>query len=75
MKSGWQKAPEELLRLDIRWLLQEKVDDRIPTPDDVVTSTTALLDEASFLLGCCYCKCYSKKSCTIIQIGLDGKFQ
>lgn len=46
MKSEWQKAPDgELPSLDIRWLLQEIDEERIPTPDDVVTSTTVLLDE------------------------------
>ena len=48
MKSGWQNAPDDLPRLDIRWLLQGTVETRIPTPDDVVTSTTSvLLDEVS----------------------------
>lgn len=45
MKSEWQQAPDDLPRLDIRWLTQGAVEERIPTPDDVVTSTTVLLDE------------------------------
>ncbi|XP_057375414.1 uncharacterized protein LOC130696351 isoform X2 [Daphnia carinata] len=48
MKSEWQQAPGSELplpRLDIRWLLQEIDEERIPTPDDVVTSTTVPVDE------------------------------
>jgi hypothetical protein len=50
MKSEWQEAPiEDLPRLDIRWLLQGVVEERIPTPDDVVTSTTVLIDEVFYI--------------------------
>ena len=46
MKSEWEEAPNaDLPRLDIRWLLQEVVEERISTPDDVVTSTTVLMDD------------------------------
>ena len=46
MKSEWEEAPNaDLPRLDIRWLLQEVVEERISTPDDVVTSTTVLIDD------------------------------
>lgn len=48
MKSEWQQAPDsELPRLDIRWLLQEIDEERIPTQDDVDTSTTVPVDEDS----------------------------
>ena len=44
MKSEWQEPPSrDLPVLDIRWLLQEVVGERIPTPDNVVTSTTTVL--------------------------------
>ena len=46
MKIEWEEAPNaDLPRLDIRWLLQEVVEERISTPDDVVTSTTVLIDD------------------------------
>jgi len=47
MKSEWEEAPAALPRLNIRWLLQETVHEgeRSSTPEDAVTSTTALLDE------------------------------
>lgn len=45
MRKEWQQAPASIPRLDIRWLLKESVVERNMTPDDVVTSTTALLDE------------------------------
>lgn len=48
MKSEWQQAPDsELPRLDIRWLLQEIDEERIPTQDDVDTSTTVPVDEVN----------------------------
>ncbi|KAI9554282.1 hypothetical protein GHT06_019554 [Daphnia sinensis] len=50
MKSEWQKATDSELplpRLDFRWLLQEIDEERIPTPEDVVTSTTVPVDEDS----------------------------
>lgn len=47
MKSEWEEAPTMLPRLNIRWLLQEtaQAGERSSTPEDAVTSTTALLDE------------------------------
>lgn len=49
MKSEWEEAPAILPRLNIRWLLQETNHggERSSTPEDAVTSTTALLDEDS----------------------------
>jgi len=48
MKSKWEKAPKEIPLLDIRWLLQDTVQKKqISCSEDVVTSTTVLLDEDS----------------------------
>ena len=44
MRSNWQLPPKELPLLDIRWLFQDTFT-VASTPEDVVTSTTALLDE------------------------------
>jgi len=46
MKSDWETAPKDLPRLDIKWLLRETRKDKDdPAPEDVVTSTTVLVDE------------------------------
>ena len=51
MKSEWEEAPLVVPRLNIRWLLQETTNgERSSTPEDAVTSTTALLDEVEILL-------------------------
>ena len=46
MRKNWQEAPGELPRLDIEGLLsRETIEQRMPSPEDVVTSTTAPLDD------------------------------
>lgn len=48
MKTSWQEAPADITRLSIRWLFHETVaDPGKSTPEDVVTSTTAPLDDVS----------------------------
>ena len=44
MKNDWQQAPNDIARLDIRWLVQETTREPIRSPEDIVTSTT-IVDE------------------------------
>ena len=55
MKDQWDTAPASVPQLDIEWLLNPQKDeakglDEVPTPENVVTSTTAPIDDVILIL-------------------------